>query len=688
MNEILQIYSELLKEVSKVISEMEALRDEDSVDVVNTKYVGITQTIGILESVTSESVYKDYKEFFTSFKKFGDDCKEISVFEMNLQQAYDSLRLFRDCINEIITILGKRVHICPCCKEKVIYNALPSYYSDMSRKYNAKKARPETLNEDEYLCPKCGSSDRDRLIISYLEKINVKTAKEGLTLLQIAPAESIDRFLRKWCPNLEYHTTDLYMDGVTFKSDIQNMTGVTDGSYDLIICSHVLEHVQDDRQALKELKRVLKDDGQIVFLVPIDLDATEIDEEWGCSEEENWRRFGQGDHCRAYSKQGLVDRLEEQFYVHQLGMNYFGKETFDECGLTDTSILYVLTKSEEVTLDKGWHPVINKDLCANGPLVSVLLPCYNHEQYVEAAVLSVLNQSYKNLEILVADDASSDTTPEILKKYEDRFASLTLHKENTRDRLGELALKSTGEYIALMHSDDLWDKDKIAIQIQYMEEHKKCGACLTWADYVQEGIQMPENIFYQANRSRKEWLRRFWRSGNCLCNPSSVARRDVFFAANVHGRACVQIPDMFKWVDVLLLCDIYVIQLPLTHMGIHYSGDNPNESSPSTDNTLRSLFEDAVNWMDVLLDMDDELFIDMFGDMFINADSHTKEELQCEKYFMMLHSNVLGRENEALRFMETNMKNLSDILREKYNYNLNDFATDKVEKGYMRLLRK
>lgn len=688
MNEILQIYSELLKEVSKVISEMEALRDEDSVDVVNTKYVGITQTIGILESVTSESVYKDYKEFFTSFKKFGDDCKEISVFEMNLQQAYDSLRLFRDCINEIITILGKRVHICPCCKEKVIYNALPSYYSDMSRKYNAKKARPETLNENEYLCPKCGCSDRDRLIISYLKKINVKTALKGMSLLQIAPATNIDSFIKFWCPNLKYHTTDLYMDDVTFKSDIQNMKDVADESYDVIICSHVLEHVQDDRQALKELKRVLKDDGQIVFLVPIDLDATEIDEEWGCSEEENWRRFGQGDHCRAYSKQGLVDRLEEQFYVHQLGMNYFGKEIFDECGLTDTSILYVLTKSENVPLDKGWHPVINKDLCENGPLVSVLLPCYNHEQYVEAAVLSVLNQSYKNLEILVADDASSDATPEILKKYEDRFASLTLHKVNTRDRLGELALQSTGEYIALMHSDDLWDEDKIAIQIQYMEEHKECGACLTWADYVQDGVQMNQNIFYQPNRSRKEWIRRFWESGNCLCNPSSIARRELFFVANVHGTACVQVPDYFKWIDVVLDSDIHVVQLPLTYMGIHYSDENPNESSPTNENVLRHHFEDAVNWMNVLIDMNDDMFKDMFGDMFVNSDSSSAEELACEKFFLMLKSGRMGREYEALRFMESNFKQLSEVLSKKFGYSIKDLARDKVEKGYLQLLNK
>ena len=688
MDKTAEIYKELLREVTKVIGEMESLRDEEPVDIVNTKYVGIIQAIDILEAVTTDSIYRDYKEFFNSFRQFGENCKNISTFENNLQQAYDSLCVFKDCLNEIIENLNKRVHVCPYCMEKVMYAPLPSYYEDMSIKYNTKKMRPETLNKDEYLCPKCGCSDRDRLIISYLKKINVKTAPEGLSLLQIAPANSIDGFIKMWCPNLKYHTTDLYMDGVTFMSDIQNMKDVADKSYDIIICSHVLEHVQDDRRALKELKRVLKDDGQIVFLVPIDLDATEIDEEWGCSEEENWRRFGQGDHCRLYSKQGLVDRLKEQFYVHELGPDYFGKEIYAECGLTDTSVLYVLTKNEKVDLDRGWHPTIDKELCENGPLVSVILPCYNHEKYVEAAVLSVLNQSYKNLEILVTDDGSSDNTPEILKKYEDRFASLTLHKDNTRDRVDELLSKATGDYIAMMHSDDLWDKDKIAIQMQYLVEHKDCGACLTWADYVQDGVQMLQNIFYQSNRSRKEWLRRLWKDGNCLCNPSSVMRRDIFLSTTVHGRACVQLPDYFKWIEVILAADIHIIPLPLTFMGIHYSDDNPNESCPSNENILRHHFEDAVNWMDVLLDMDDNMFKEMFGDLFVNPDSNTSEELACEKYFLMLKSGSIGREYEALRFMECNYKNLSEVLSGKFGYSLKDLIKDKVEKGYMQLLKK
>ena len=118
------------------------------------------------------------------------------------------------------------------------------------------------------------------------------------------------------------------MRGVTFRSDIMDMKYVRDESYDIIICSHVFEHVKDDRKALSEFKRILKPNGRVVFLVPIALDFDGIDEEWGCSEAENWIRFGQNDHCRRYGKDALVKRLEEQVIVHQLGIDFFGKDIF------------------------------------------------------------------------------------------------------------------------------------------------------------------------------------------------------------------------------------------------------------------------------------------------------------------------------------------------------------------------
>lgn len=114
------------------------------------------------------------------------------------------------------------------------------------------------------------------------------------------------------------------------------------------------------------------------------------------------------------------------------------------------------------------------------------MSCYNHEQFVEEAILSVLRQSYKNIEFIVADDGSKDNSAEIMKKYSQYFAYEYYSKENTGGLYNTIKKQATGKYIALMNSDDIWEPDKIALQVEYMENHPECGVCLTWCKYVDE----------------------------------------------------------------------------------------------------------------------------------------------------------------------------------------------------------
>lgn len=133
--------------------------------------------------------------------------------------------------------------------------------------------------------------------------------------------------------------------GVTFQVDLQDMNMIPDNSYSMWIFSHVLEHVPDDRKALRELHRILKPNGIELLLVPLDLNMLEKDEEIGCSEEENWRRFGQGDHVRKYAKQDVMKRITESgFSLKCLGKEYFGEQLFKKNGLSDTATLYVVRK--------------------------------------------------------------------------------------------------------------------------------------------------------------------------------------------------------------------------------------------------------------------------------------------------------------------------------------------------------
>ncbi len=108
------------------------------------------------------------------------------------------------------------------------------------------------------------------------------------------------------------------------------------------------------------------------------------------------------------------------------------------------------------------------------PLVSVLLPSYNHDKYVEEAIMSVVNQSYTNIELIVIDDGSTDNSPRIIealsKKYNFKFylqSNVGLVK--TLDRLLQYA---NGKYISIIASDDVYDGNKISLLVDFLEGHK------------------------------------------------------------------------------------------------------------------------------------------------------------------------------------------------------------------------
>lgn len=681
MQETEKILGELKQYIGEMLVVLEEGRESASEYIIRID--ALVQILDSIFKIVPNKILSEYSEFFTSFRGFCVLCKQEDFLVENVDDMAASLGLFEECIEQIATTCKTKIHTCACCGTQVIYDPLPVYYDEMRKRSGAEKmAVSETLNKEEYLCPVCSCSDRDRMIVSFLKKINLQKCAEGARVLQIAPAASIDKWIQIKCPHVNYETTDLYMDNVSFQSDIQDLKEIEDETYDLIICSHVLEHVSDDRKAMAAMKRVLKKDGRIAFLVPIDLSRTEIDEEWGCSKEENWRRFGQDDHCRAYSKKGLIERLSEFFYIHSLGKEYFGEEIFRECGLTDTSTLYVLTKDKNTSLDMEHVITIDNNLCENGPLVSVIMSAYNHEAFVAQAIESVIGQSYKNIEFIVADDASTDGTADVMRKYSKYYQKEFYFEQNRGGRVTDLSKYAKGKYVALMNSDDIWESDKIATQVQYLEEHPDCGVCLTWCRYVGADLNpIDDDTFIQRNRTQTEWMNFFWHHDNALCNPSSLARAEFFYRDLPYGIASRQIPDLFRWVDIVQKTNIHIIPKTMIYMRRFVNYGYENTSAYNKKNVVRHNVERGLNWLWVIRDMDEAFFKKAFADDMINKDASTKEEIKMEKYFLMLNARDEFRQNSALYYFCEIYAEVKDVMVEKYGYTRNSFWNDEIEKG-------
>lgn len=248
-------------------------------------------------------------------------------------------------LGEVERYIAARAKRCNACGSEVFFNPIPAGYEAMRKKYGFLywNADFQLESRENYSCPVCGAYDRDRLMIAFLEEVQPERG-EMLRMLQVAPSPAIERYgLGR--EDILYESTDLMMSGVTFQADLQHMDMVDDETYDIIVCSHVLEHVEEDAKAMGELHRILKPEGVCLVLVPLIVGKQDTEEQWGCSEEENWRRFGQRDHSRLYGRDDFIRRLQGAgFYVNELGKDWFGEEFYQDYGFDELSILYVATK--------------------------------------------------------------------------------------------------------------------------------------------------------------------------------------------------------------------------------------------------------------------------------------------------------------------------------------------------------
>jgi glycosyltransferase involved in cell wall biosynthesis len=121
------------------------------------------------------------------------------------------------------------------------------------------------------------------------------------------------------------------------------------------------------------------------------------------------------------------------------------------------------------------------------PLVSVIIPVFNGERYLAAALDSVLAQTYPNLEILVVDDGSSDRSVAIARGYGDRVQVFTRPNGGPAAARNSGLAHAKGAYVSFLDSDDLWLPEKTAKQVACLEAHPEWGVCYGKWDVMEGG---------------------------------------------------------------------------------------------------------------------------------------------------------------------------------------------------------
>ena len=204
------------------------------------------------------------------------------------------------------------------------------------------------IPRDDAMCPTCGAVERHRLSWLFLEK-RITSEYKNKKMLHIAPENVFKKKFRAIFGEENYITADLTDKSVKVQMDITNIFYPAE-SFDCIFCSHVLEHILDDKKAMKELYRVLKNDGWAILLVPI-VAKEKTEEDFSIvTKEDRMKHYGDPDHVRNYGVD-YKERLEECGWCVEVvcAKDFLDSEQIRVMGITQASgDIYFCTKNTQI----------------------------------------------------------------------------------------------------------------------------------------------------------------------------------------------------------------------------------------------------------------------------------------------------------------------------------------------------
>lgn len=204
----------------------------------------------------------------------------------------------------------------------------------------------------------------------------------------------------------------------------------------------------------------------------------------------------------------------------------------------------------------------------SAPLLSVVLPAYNAEAYLESAVQSVLQQSFENFELIVIDDGSEDRTAAILEKIDDRRLRVIRHERNAGliAGLNEGVATATGKFIARMDADDICEPSRFHRQIECLETHPEIGVLGTAVKVIDEQGRLGVTFVMPVSSLDVEWAMPL------LCpvaHPSVMMRTDLVRRVGGYSSAARHAEDYDLWHRLSGLTQVANLRAPLLRLRKH-----------------------------------------------------------------------------------------------------------------------
>ena len=318
-----------------------------------------------------------------------------------------------------------------------------------------------------------------------------------------------------------------------------------------------------------------------------------------------------------------------------------------------------------------------------GPLITVGIPAYNAERYIGAAIESILRQTFREWELVIVNDGSTDATPERIRSYkEPRIRCVDQPNSGPAVGYNRAIAESRGRYFALLNADDVCLPDRLEYQLQsYVSGGPR--VLFSVPDFIDsEGEPMSGDHFLTGrfrsdSNTRAQTLERFFFHGNFLCTPTLFAERDLLREAGPFNPALFNLNDFELWIRLVKKYPLCPDPKPVVQYRIH-SGNlsGPPRELADVWRAVRLHNEHYLVMRSFFDGVSPGLFQEAFGHRLIRSTCETDLERACEQAFLYLKApsrrvQLIGVEHLARLLASPESES---VLNERYGFTPVSFA--------------
>jgi glycosyltransferase involved in cell wall biosynthesis len=204
----------------------------------------------------------------------------------------------------------------------------------------------------------------------------------------------------------------------------------------------------------------------------------------------------------------------------------------------------------------------------NNPKVSVLMAVHNGQEFIYESIKSILNQNYKNFEIIIINDYSTDDTKEIIEKIKSKKIKIINLKKNCGPyKALDVGLKKiSGKYISILDSDDIIHPNKLKSQVKELEYNQKVGLVATWYKVIDKNNKIIKTFKINSN---KDFFNFVFPCQNLICNSSVMFRRNVLKKIKFYNKSFFYSNDYHFYLKIFVNYKIIIIKKFYTYYRLH-----------------------------------------------------------------------------------------------------------------------